>query len=129
MTQPEPFVITVHAEARVLEVRYPARPTVEAFETYEREVRAAIERLAPGGGWDCIVDQTSIKALAPEFPPRIAALNHWASGKGMRRTARLVSDSAVGELQTLRILRDAGVSDMGRVFRSRDEAWKFSTGG
>jgi hypothetical protein len=123
----EPFLISVHPKERVLEVRYPERPTMEQYERYEREVRAAILALAAGGAWDCIVDQSALKALAPDFPPRIALLNSWAREHGMRRTARLVSDSAVGELQTIRILREAGVINIGRVFHERSEAWTFVT--
>lgn len=125
---PAPFVITVHAKERVLEVKYPERPTMPFYERYDVEVRAAIVALAAGGPWDCIVDQTALKAMAPEFPPLIATLNAWAVQHGMRRTARLVSDSAIGELQTLRILRDAGVKNMGQVFHDRPSAWDFVTG-
>ena len=126
--KPEPFTITVHREERVLEVHYPERPTMEFYETYEIEVRAAIVALAQGGAWDCIVDQSALKALAPEFPPRIAMLNAWAREHGMRRTARLVSNSAIGELQTIRILRDSGVINIGKVFHDRPAAWDFVTG-
>lgn len=127
--KPEPFTITVHTKERVLEVRYPERPTMEFYEKYEVAVRAAILALAAGGPWDCIVDQTALRALAPEFPPRVAMLNTWAREHGMRRAARLVSDSAIGELQTLRILRDSGVSTIGAVFHDRPTAWKFVTTG
>ena len=116
----EPFTITVHQKERVLEVRYPEHPTMELYEKYELQVRLAIRALAAGGPWDCIVDQSALKALAPDFPPRIATLNGWAKENGMRRTARLVSNSAVGELQTIRILREAGVMRIGRVFHDRD---------
>ena len=125
--KPESFRITVHARERVLEVWYPSRPTMPLFEQYEREVREAILQLAAGGPWDCIVDQTALRAMAPEFPPLVSVLNAWARENGMRRTARLVSDSAIGELQTIRILRDAGVVNMGAVFHDRASAWKFVT--
>ncbi|MCC6336839.1 MAG: STAS/SEC14 domain-containing protein [Myxococcales bacterium] len=124
----EPFSVVVHAERRILEVRYPTRPTMEAFGAYEAEVRRAIEGLAKGGEWDCLVDQTALKALPPEFPPLIAKLNTWARGKGMRRTARVLSDSAIGELQTVRILKDAGVKDIGSAFKDRDSGWAWLTG-
>ena len=124
---PGPFVISVHQKERVLEVKYPERPTLPAYGKYDVEVRAAIIALAAGGPWDCIVDQTALRAMAPEFPPLIAVLNAWAREHGMRRTARLVSDSAIGELQTLRILRDAGVTNMGQVFHDRPSAWAFVT--
>ena len=126
--KPEPFTIEVHETERVLEVRYPERPTMELFEEYEREVRAAMTALARRGPWDCIVDQSALRTLAPDFPPRIAVLNAWAHEHGMRRTARLVSDSAVGELQTIRILRESGVQHIGRVFHERAAAWDFVTG-
>ncbi len=126
--KPEPFTIQVHARERVLEVRYPERPALETYEQYEVAVRAAILLLAAGGPWDCIVDQTALRALAPDFPPRISALNAWARENGMRRTARLVSDSYIGELQTMRILRDGGVINAAQVFRDRAAAWDFVIG-
>ena len=124
---PAPFTVTVHGPERVLEVKYPQKPTLESYEKYDVEVRAAMLQLAAGGPWDCIVDQSALKTLAPEFPPRIAALNAWAKDHGMRRTARLVSHSAVGELQTIRILRESGVLHIGKVFHDRSAAWAFVT--
>ncbi len=122
---PDRFTVVVHAKQRIIEVRYPARPSLESYEKYEKEIRAAIE--AMGGTWDCLVDQTALRALAPEFPPRIAELNHWARAHGMRRTARVIADSAIGELQGMRILRDSGVKDVGSIFKTRDEAWRAIT--
>jgi hypothetical protein len=123
--KPEPFTVKVHATERILEVHYPTRPTLETYAAYEAEVRKAILELAKGGEWDCLVDQTALKALPPEFPPLIAKLNSWARSQGMRRTARVVGDSAVGELQTLRILRDSGVRDIGSTFRDRSSGWAW----
>src|SRR5689334_7166520 len=100
---------------------------MDTYEKYELAVRAAILGLAANGQWDCIVDQTALKTLAPDFPPRISLLNAWARENGMRRTARLVSDSYIGELQTLRILRDSGVISTAQVFRERQDAWNFVT--
>ncbi len=117
------FVVIVHESERIIEVRYPARPSATSYDAYEREIRAAIE--AMGGTWDCLVDQTALKTLAPEFPARIADLNTWARIKGMRRTARVVAESAIGELQGARILRDSGVRDVGAIFKAREEAWLF----
>jgi hypothetical protein len=123
----EPFKVMLHAKERILEVHYPARPTMESYQSYEVEVRAAIEALAQGGKWDCLVDQTALKALAPEFPPLIAKLNTWARGQGMRHTARVVAESAIGELQSVRILRDSGVKDIGSMFHHRRDAWEWLT--
>lgn len=123
--KPEPFIVKVHAKERILEVHYPTRPTMETYAAYEAEVRGAILELARGGEWDCLVDQTALKALAPEFPPLIAKLNSWARSQGMRRTARVVGDSAIGELQTVRILRDSGVKDIGSTFHDRTSGWAW----
>lgn len=122
------FIIIVHRAERVLEVQYPSRPTMLSFEQYETDIRREILELEKAGTWDCIVDQTVLRALAPDFPPRIAELNVWSRAHGMHRTARVVSDSAVGELQTTRILKESGTTDIGAVFHDRKEAWAFVTG-
>jgi hypothetical protein len=121
------FTVTVHAEERILEVHYPPRPSLEAYDAYEAEVRAAISSFE--GEFDCLVDQSALKALAPEFPPRLAALNLWARENGMRRTLRVVGQSAVGELQSQRILRESGNTDVGQLFHDRAEAWRALRGG
>ncbi len=117
------FTVIVHERERIIEVRYPARPSLASYDAYEKEIRAAITRL--GSPWDCLVDQTALKALAPEFPARIAELNAWARNQGMRKTARVIAESAIGELQGVRILRDSGLREVGAIFQSRDSAWKF----
>lgn len=119
------FEIVVHGRERILEVRYPAKPTAQSYARYETAVRAAIE--AWRGPWDCLVDQSALKLMPPELPPQIAVLNAWARGKGMRSTARVVTDSAVAELQVNRILRDSGTAQVGSIFKSRAEAWKVLT--
>ncbi len=75
------------------------------------------------GEWDCLVDQRALTLMPPELPPKIAVLNVWARGKGMRRTARVVKDSAVAELQVNRILRDSGTAQVGSIYKTREEAW------
>ena len=120
MTDSE-FEIVVHGKERILEVRYPSRPNAESYARYETDVRAAIE--AWRGEWDCLVDQTTLTAMPPELPAKIAVLNAWARSKGMRRTARVVKDSAVAELQVNRILRDSGIAQVGSLHKSRAHAW------
>lgn len=119
------FEITVHGRERILEVRYPSKPTAASYAKYEKQVRAAIE--AWRGQWDCLVDQSALTLMPPELPPQIAVLNAWARDKGMRRTARVVKDSAVAELQVNRILRDSGTAQVGSIYKSRDEAWAALT--
>ena len=119
------FEIIIHGRERILEVRYPTRPTAASYARYEKEVRTAIESWQ--GEWDCLVDQASLTAMPPDLPPKIALLNAWARGKGMRRTARVVRDSAVAELQVHRILRDSGVAQVGSLHKSRALAWAALT--
>ncbi|MBS1152968.1 MAG: hypothetical protein H6Q89_4666 [Myxococcaceae bacterium] len=119
------FEIVVHGRERILEVRYPSRPTAESYARYETAVRAAIE--AWRGEWDCLVDQSALSLMPPELPPVIAVLNAWARGKGMRRTARVVKDSAVAELQVNRILRESGTAQVGSLYKTRAQAWAALT--
>ncbi len=116
------FQIIIHQAERTIEVIYPRRPNLSVFEKYEREVRAAITAMGPP--WDCLVDQSKVQALAPEIAPRVAVLNAWAASRGMEHTARVLSSSAIGELQGERILRNAGVKKIGSLHKSRDGAWK-----
>jgi hypothetical protein len=116
--------VVLHEAERILEVRYPKFPSQAAFERYDKTIRAAIEKLAATGDWDCLVDQTAVTALAPELAEKIAVLNAWARDKRMRRTARVIANSAIGELQSVRILKTGGVKNIGNLYKSRDEAWK-----
>jgi hypothetical protein len=118
------WTVVLHEAERILEVSYPRYPSQAAFERYDKTIRAAIEKLASTGDWDCLVDQTAVTALAPELAEKIAVLNGWAKAKRMRRTARVIANSAIGELQSVRILKEGGVKNIGQVFKSRDEAWK-----
>ena len=125
----EPFLITPHERERVLEVIYPARITAAAFEHYEVELRAIIEKLEAGGSWHCMVDQSRVATtMPPDLPPRIADLIAWAHEHGMQRVARIVSPSELGRMQTNRILRAAGVSETAVLFQDRASAWAFVAG-
>ncbi|MFO0596182.1 MAG: hypothetical protein U0228_12780 [Myxococcaceae bacterium] len=115
------FEIIVHRAERTIEVIYPARPTADSFGRYDTKIREAITSLGPQ--WDCLVDQSAVQALAPELAPRVAELNQWAAARGMEHTARVLSASAIGELQGERILREAGVKKIGSLHKSRADAW------
>jgi hypothetical protein len=117
----EEFEITVHQQERTIEVRYPARPTLDAFARYDQAIREEITRLGPP--WDCLVDQSRVQTLSPDIAPRVAELNAWALARGMEHTARVLSASAIGELQGERILRDAGVKKIGSLHKTREAAW------
>ena len=115
-----PFRIEWHEGDGILEVVYPAAPTLGDVDTYAREVRARIEALA-GRPWSCLVDQRVVGAMAPEAVQVIAELNAYAQATGMVRTARVVG-SAVARLQSTRMVREAALRTEFRVFESRDEA-------
>src|SRR4051812_17552918 len=97
VTKTADFQITVHRAERIVEVVYPSHPTKESYFTYEHDVREAI--VAMKGTWDCLVDQRALKVAPPEISGKIGELNAWARENGMRRTARVVADSAISELQ------------------------------
>lgn len=124
MRSPE-FQITVHASERIIEVVYPSHVTAEAYERYEQQVCEAIERM--GGEWDCLVDQRALTVAPPEITARIAALNACGREKGMRRTARVVKESAIAELQVRRILRESGMDGQATIHRTREDAWRALT--
>ena len=121
------FTVKVHAAERVIEVVYPPRPTAESFERYERDVRAAIERM--GAPWKCLVDQRALTVAVKEMASRIQGLNAWAVTSGMQRSVRVVNDTAIAELQATRILRETGFDSEKGVFHSREEAWVALVGG
>ena len=125
----ESFVVTLHEEERVLEVVYPARITLAAFEKYREDMLATIPKLEAGGKWHCLVDQSRISAtMSPDMPPRIADLVAWSLEHGMDRVARIVSPSELGRMQTGRILRAAGVGESAMLFQDREAAWAFVAG-
>ncbi len=110
------FEIRFHESERILEVRYPARPTLDSYSRYEQAVKQTISTLP--FGWKCLVDQSSLAVMPPELPPRITLLNVWAKNHGMDRTARVVAESATAELQVQRMFKGAAL-----VAHTRDEAW------
>ncbi len=117
--------ITFHEVERILEVRYPSRPTLESFGRYELAVRDLISSLA--GPWHCLADQSSLALLPPELPARIAELNAFARTRGMARTARVVRPGATAELQVARILKQSGTGLAGTQCASRAQAWATLT--
>ena len=119
------FEIRFHEVERILEVRYPSRPTLDSYSRYEKAVRETIGSL--GGSWNCLVDQSALTVMPPELPPRIAELNAWARTQGMGRTARVVKPSATAQLQVTRILLKSGSAQVGTQCLTRDEAWRALT--
>ncbi len=114
-----PFTIQVHEELQVVEVVYPARPTVEEVAEYLHRIREVIQ--ARKGPWRCLVDQRSVQLIAPEVVEHLAAINSFAATHGMERSARLVT-GAVASLQVSRMARNADLGDRVRTFHDRDHA-------
>lgn len=115
-----PFRIVWHEKDTILEVVYPAVPTVQDVEDYSRAVRGRIDMIR-GRPWACLVDQRAVGAMPPEVVQVIADLNAWAQKRNMRRTARVVT-SAVARLQSTRLVREAMLHTEFRVFESREDA-------
>ncbi|MCA2978473.1 MAG: hypothetical protein INH41_10245 [Myxococcaceae bacterium] len=120
------FEIHVHERERVIEVKYPTRLTPEALADYRAALEAAVLRL--GASWRCLVDQTRLEVIPPHLTDGITALNRWAATHGLVAAARVLKQTAVGELQTRRILRESGLGESGKVYFDRDEAWRHLVG-
>lgn len=120
MSGADAFALTVHAAARILEVRYPRKVTAENFAAYEQQVRQAVAGFA--GPFRCLVDMRPAGFIAPELAERAAALNRWAAERGMDFSARVV-DTAVGELQGHRIRRTSNTEGKSALYPTREAAW------
>jgi hypothetical protein len=114
-----PFQIVVHAAERILEVVYPPQPTNEDVQDYLKRVKEAMDTL--GGEWSALVDQAQLRVLSPSVVQTMASLNAYAQHKGMKRSARVVTDAASG-LQAWRMTKQAMLTIPARTFESRDEA-------
>lgn len=119
------FKVQVHERERVIEVKYPRKLTAEALEAYEAQLHRVVEQL--GASWRCLVDQTSLDVIPPHLTDQITEMNRWAAKHGLVAAARVVKKTAVGELQSKRILRESGLGTAS-VFFDRDEAWQSLVG-
>lgn len=120
-----PFEIRLHEDS-IIEVVYPAQPTAPEVVDYSSRIRKEID-LMRGRGWSCLVDQRQLIVMDPALVDRIAELNAYAQKRGMKRAARVVT-SAIGRLQSARVMRDAALRTDFRVFTSRDEALAWLKG-
>lgn len=112
------WVITVHRDVRIIEVRYPAAPTADALDRYEVAIRKAIREM--NGEWDCLVDQRAMPVLSTEVSARIAELIAWARQNGMRHAARVVKRGSMATLQAKQLLREA--QEEQHIFLTPEEA-------
>lgn len=120
------FVVQVHERERVIEVTYPRRLSAEALDAYAAQLKAAVEKL--GEQWRCLVDQTSLDVIPPHLTDQITEMNRWALQHGLVRAARVVRKTAVGELQSKRIVRESGLGDAAHVCFDRAQAWSELVG-
>jgi hypothetical protein len=114
-----PFQIVVHADERILEVVYPPQPSAEDVQDYLKRVKEAMDTL--GGEWSALVDQAQLRVLPPSVVQVMASLNAYAQHKGMKRSARVVTDAASG-LQAWRMTKQAMLTIPARTFETRDAA-------
>jgi hypothetical protein len=112
------FNIIEHPGA-ILEFVYPERPSADDVAAYVSDVRRLIDRQR--GPWCCLVDQTALPVMPPEFVETVKGLNTYAAKRGMRKTARLVT-SAVASLQAARFAREVHLAASLRTFTSRQAA-------
>ena len=123
MSSPEgSFELHVHERERVIEVKYPRRLTADALKAYESELKEAVKKL--GSTWRCLVDQTNLDVIPPHLTDLITEMNRWAIAHGLVGAARVVRKTAVGELQSKRILRESGLGETAHVYFDRAEAWQ-----
>ena len=120
------FEVQVHERERVIEVKYPRRLTADALKAYESELKEAVKKL--GSTWRCLVDQTNLDVIPPHLTDQITEMNRWAAQHGLVADARVVKKTAVGELQSKRILRESGLGETGHVYFDRTEAWGHLVG-
>lgn len=113
------FLIRIHSQARVLEVVYPAVPTVSDMTAYLLDVKSRIDDM--GSRWSCLVDQREVKDIPERLKEKIALMNTYGIQRGMSRCARVVS-SASSDLDARALITMTKATVPMRVFTSRDEA-------
>jgi len=86
----------------------------------------AVKKL--GSTWRCLVDQTNLDVIPPHLTDQITEMNRWAAQHGLVAAARVVKKTAVGELQSKRILRESGLGETAHVYFDRSEAWGHLVG-
>jgi hypothetical protein len=116
------FEVRIHEPERIVEVTYPKRLTPEGLEAYRAALEAAVQRL--GSSWRCLVDQTRLDVIPPHLTDVITERNRGAAAHGLVAAVRVVKRTAVGELQSRRILRESGLGDSAHVYFDRAEAWQ-----
>lgn len=114
-----PFQITVHEADRIIDVVYPPQPTAEDVTDYLKRIRETIARM--DGPWSALVDQGQLRVMPPEMVATMASLNAFAQLRGMKRSARVVSDAASG-LQAWRMTKQAMLTIPTRTFETREAA-------
>ena len=113
------FVIHIHPKAQILEVVYPASPSVGDMTAYIFDVKNRIDGMGPR--WSCLVDQRVAGELPDRMKDKVALMTTYAVQRGMSRCARVVSNIQ-GEADTRALIAMTKITIPVRVFTSREEA-------
>jgi hypothetical protein len=115
-----PFRIVEHREQHIIEVIYPAHPSMLDVTDYTLRLKRVID--AQKTDWFCLVDQRDLVVqLEGKLAEKVALLNDYAIRHGMLRSARVVASGVLG-LATHRVMGSSSAQAVVRVFRNRDEA-------
>lgn len=90
-----PFDIRFHSAERIIEVVYPAAPTLDDVSDYLTRMKDLID--AQHQPWLCLVDQRNAGTLPEDLLEQVRVANSYAVLHGMQRSARVVSDPHAAE--------------------------------
>ena len=113
----------IHPRERIVEIVYPERPTVEAFDRYEKRLKDALTAMRME--FDCIVDQRAPIVASPELAERMVSLTRWAQAHGLRRLVRVIANSPSAALQFKRITKEAKIAAPTALVQTREEAFAW----
>jgi hypothetical protein len=90
-----PFDIKFHPAERIIEVIYPAEPSLDDVAEYLTRMKDVID--AQKAPWFCLVDQRNAGTLREELLEQVRVANSYAVLHGMQRSARVVRDRVAAE--------------------------------
>jgi hypothetical protein len=109
-----------HLPHDIIEITYPSEVTPKDVADYVEQLRKDVN--ARGGAeWSALVDQSRLRVMPASVVGEMARLNAFAQARGMKRSARVVSDPGSG-LQAWRMTKNAGLTIPAKTFETRGEA-------
>lgn len=118
-----PFDVQIDHPRRTLAITYPAQVNATDALEFPPRVRQAIDELAKGGKWFCLVDQRALPTLPAHLLEILKSLNAYGQAKGMSKSARIVSDAIAG-LSVLS-LKTGDLKVPIQTFQSREDALQW----